>query len=146
MSTLAHEAPVSGLSRVAGRFRPAFILWRHVIQEMIAPTLLGFGVFTFLMLMRFLLRISQIWIQYGAELATVLWAIVYLTLFRLSPRTFHRWRAFLLRRFGARVSMKAKVYPRARIWAPWNLSMADYSTLADHVDCYCADSITIVAD
>ncbi len=77
MSTLAHEAPASGFSRAAARFRPAFILWRHVIQEMIAPTLLGFGVFTFLMLMRFLLRISQIWIQYGAELATVLWAIVY---------------------------------------------------------------------
>ena len=77
MSTLELETRVSALGSSAGRLRPAFILWRHVIQEMIAPTLLGFGVFTFLMLMRFLLRISQIWIQYGAELATVLWAIVY---------------------------------------------------------------------
>ena len=77
MSTLAPLTPINNLLRGAARLRPAFILWRHVIQEMIAPTLLGFGVFTFLMLMRFLLRISQIWIQYGAELATVLWAIVY---------------------------------------------------------------------
>ncbi len=77
MNTLAREDPVSGTRRAAARLRPAYILWRHVIKEMIPPTLLGFGVFTFLMLMRFLLRISQIWIQYGAELTTVLWAIVY---------------------------------------------------------------------
>lgn len=59
------------------RHRPALILWRHVIQELLTPTLLGFGVFTFLFLMRFLLRISQLWIVYGAELENVLWAVVY---------------------------------------------------------------------
>lgn len=59
------------------RARPAFILWRHVIFELLTPTLIGFAVFTFLFLMRFLLRISQLWIVYGAELETVLWAVVY---------------------------------------------------------------------
>ncbi len=59
------------------RSRPALILWRHVIQELIAPTLIGFLVFTFLMLMRWLLEISRLWIQYGADLSQVLWAVVY---------------------------------------------------------------------
>lgn len=57
--------------------RPTWILWRHVIREIVPPTALGFLLFTFLMLMRFLLQISRLWIQYGAELSTVLWAIVY---------------------------------------------------------------------
>ncbi|MCZ6835470.1 MAG: hypothetical protein O7G85_06830, partial [Planctomycetota bacterium] len=58
---------------------------------------------------------------------------------------FHRWRALLLRLFGAKVSMKARVYPRARIWAPWNLHMDDYATLGDDVDCYCVDLVRIGA-
>ncbi len=73
----------------------------------------------------------------------VLWGIVQATLFRFSPRPFHRWRAMLLRLFGADVTMKSRVYPKARIWAPWNLSMADYATLADDVDCYCVERISI---
>lgn len=59
------------------RSRPALILWRHVIKALLAPTALGFAVFTFLFLMRFLLRISQLWIVHGAELENVLWVIVY---------------------------------------------------------------------
>lgn len=75
----------------------------------------------------------------------VLWGIVWTLLFRTSPRPFHAWRAVLLRLFGARVSMRARVYPRARVWAPWNLTMDDYATLADDVDCYCVAPITIGA-
>jgi LPS export ABC transporter permease LptF/LPS export ABC transporter permease LptG len=59
------------------RIRPATILWRHVILELMAPTVLAFSVFTFLFLMRFLLRISRLWIVYGAELGDVLWMVVY---------------------------------------------------------------------
>jgi len=68
---------MSSLAISVMRARPAFILWRHVILELLTPTALGFAVFTFLFLMRFLLRISQLWIVYGAELSTVLWAVVY---------------------------------------------------------------------
>jgi putative colanic acid biosynthesis acetyltransferase WcaF len=75
----------------------------------------------------------------------VLWALVYRTLFRMSPKPCHRWRARLLRMFGGNVSMKARVYPRARVWGPWNLTMDDYATLADDVDCYCVTDITIGA-
>lgn len=57
--------------------RPTYILWRHVLREVVPPTLLAFGIFTFLMLMRSLLQLSRLWIQYGAELTDVLWSLVY---------------------------------------------------------------------
>ena len=75
----------------------------------------------------------------------VLWGLVQGTLFRWSPRPMHKWRAFLLRLFGADVSMKARVYPKAKVWGPWNLTMDDFATLADDVDCYCVDRISIGA-
>jgi putative colanic acid biosynthesis acetyltransferase WcaF len=73
----------------------------------------------------------------------VVWGVVQSTLFRWSPRPCHKWRAMLLRMFGADVTMKARIYPKAKIWAPWNLSMDDYATLADDVDCYCVERISI---
>ena len=79
-------------------------------------------------------------------MARALWGLVYVGLFRISPRPFHRWRALLLCLFGAKVSMRARVYPRARIWAPWNLEMAEYATLGDDVDCYCVAPIHIGAN
>jgi len=55
----------------------------------------------------------------------------------------HRWRGWLLRRFGARLHPTARVYPRARIWAPWNLEMAARATIADDVDVYAVDRIVL---
>ncbi|MDF1809627.1 MAG: hypothetical protein P1U42_08025 [Phycisphaerales bacterium] len=79
------------------------------------------------------------------RLLRVLWGFVQATLFRWSPRPCHRWRAFLLRSFGADVTMKSRVYPKAKVWGPWNLKMDDFATLADDVDCYCVDRISIGA-
>ena len=70
------------------------------------------------------------------RLARVAWNLVQGTLYRYSPTVLHGWRCFLLRSFGARVGAKAHPYPRARIWAPWNLVMKPYSCLANDVDCY----------
>lgn len=75
--------------------------------------------------------------------ARAAWSIVQATLFRLSPRPAHRWRNLLLRAFGADLHPTARVYPRARVWGPWNLRMDAYATIADDVDCYCVDSITL---
>ena len=75
----------------------------------------------------------------------LLWNCVYLTLFRPTLRPMLRWRCFLLRCFGAKISKRARVYPKARIWAPWNLIMDDYATLSDHVDCYCVAPVRIGA-
>lgn len=77
------------------------------------------------------------------RLLRVVWNIVYVLLFRPSPRPFHTWRRLVLRCFGAKLGTKAKVFSTARVWAPWNLTMGDYSTIAPDVDCYCVSPITI---
>ena len=64
------------------------------------------------------------------------WGIVYVLFFRPSPRVLHAWRAFLLRCFGAKLGKQCHVYPKARIWAPWNLDLDDYVGIADDVICY----------
>lgn len=79
------------------------------------------------------------------RLGRIAWAIVYAILFRPSPRPFHAWRNFLLRLFGAHLHPSARVYPKARVWAPWNLYMDERATLADDVDCYCVLPIRIGA-
>jgi putative colanic acid biosynthesis acetyltransferase WcaF len=73
----------------------------------------------------------------------VAWKLVWRLLFRTSPTPLHGWRRFLLRRFGATIHSTAEPYPGVRIWAPWNLEMGAYSTLADDVDCYCVDRVLL---
>jgi len=53
------------------------------------------------------------------------------------------WRCFLLRLFGAQLGRSVHVYPSAKIWAPWNLVMGDYSCLSEQVDCYTVEKISI---
>lgn len=77
------------------------------------------------------------------KLGRLLWAVVYLLLFRITPRPFHFWRCFLLRLFKARIGTNVKVYATARIWAPWNLEIQDGAILGDRVDCYCVAPIRI---
>ncbi len=74
-----------------------------------------------------------------------LWSVIWLFLFRLSPRMCHGWRRFLLRLFGAQIGQDVKVYPSARVWAPWNLTMHDFAVIGPSVDCYCVAPITIGA-
>nr|WP_082874848.1 putative colanic acid biosynthesis acetyltransferase [Burkholderia sp. MSMB1589WGS] len=71
------------------------------------------------------------------------WSIVYVTLFRPSPRPFHAWRALLLRMFGAKLGTHVHIYPGARIWAPWNLEIGDKVGVADRVNIYNMDKIRI---
>jgi putative colanic acid biosynthesis acetyltransferase WcaF len=79
------------------------------------------------------------------KLARTLWNGVWLLLYRPSPVLLHGWRRFLLRLFGGRIGRGAHPYPSAKIWAPWNLEMGDYSCLSHNVDCYCVDRITLGA-
>jgi putative colanic acid biosynthesis acetyltransferase WcaF len=72
-----------------------------------------------------------------------LWGVVWLLLFRPSPRPLHGWRRVLLRLFGAKVGRGAMPYPSAIIWAPWNLTMGDNSTLGDGADCYSVARVDI---
>jgi putative colanic acid biosynthesis acetyltransferase WcaF len=80
------------------------------------------------------------------RLARTAWHIVWLLLFRPTPRMLHPWRCFLLRLFGAKLGKAVHPYPSARIWAPWNLEMGDHACLSEEVDCYCVDKIVIGAN
>lgn len=79
------------------------------------------------------------------RLARLLWGIVYALLFRTSPRPLHAWRGFLLRCFGAKLGKGCHVYPKAKIWAPWNLVLADHAGIANDVDCYSVALISLGA-
>ncbi|MBN2393601.1 MAG: putative colanic acid biosynthesis acetyltransferase [Anaerolineae bacterium] len=77
------------------------------------------------------------------RIARLLWWVVSALLFKPTPRNFGAWRRFLLRCFGANLGRKAQVYSGAKIWAPWNLQMGDFSCLDDDVDCYNAGRVCI---
>lgn len=74
----------------------------------------------------------------------LLWELVYLFLFRPTPRfALEGWRRFLLRRFGAKIGHGSRVAPSCFVWAPWHLTMGNYVCLADGVDCYSQAEIVI---
>jgi putative colanic acid biosynthesis acetyltransferase WcaF len=81
----------------------------------------------------------------GNKLGRVLWGIVWLLLYRPSPKPFHFWRRFLLRLFGAKIGRGSHPHASVRIWAPWNLELGDHSCLGHEVDCYCVAPIAIGA-
>ncbi|MCZ7592442.1 MAG: putative colanic acid biosynthesis acetyltransferase [Kiritimatiellae bacterium] len=82
----------------------------------------------------------------GNRIARALWGVVYALFFRPTPRPFHGWRCFWLKLFGAKLGRGVRVYASARIWAPWNLAMGDFSVLGDFVDCYNVARIEIGAN
>jgi len=75
--------------------------------------------------------------------ARLVWKVTYALFFFPTPNMMFGWRAFLLRCFGARVGRNVHVYPRVRIWAPWNLDLGDEAGIADGVTLYSQDQITI---
>lgn len=79
------------------------------------------------------------WYEY---LGRVLWALIS-PLFRFSPRPLFGWRRILLRLFGARVGHRAHVYPSARIYLPWNLSLGDEASIGEWALVYNLGSVTI---
>jgi putative colanic acid biosynthesis acetyltransferase WcaF len=79
------------------------------------------------------------------RLFRLLWNIVYVTLFRFSPKPLHRWRSFLLRCFKAKIGKGVHVYPGVNIWAPWNLEIGDETGIAGGVILYSQGKIKIGA-
>src|SRR5579862_4412522 len=74
-----------------------------------------------------------------------LWAFVQATLFRWSPRPLHGFRARLLRLFGAGISAPGQVvvFPTARIFFPWKLTLAPRAMVGPHVNLYNLAPITL---
>jgi putative colanic acid biosynthesis acetyltransferase WcaF len=73
---------------------------------------------------------------FGNRVRRQLWSIVWIFLYRPSPRFAHAWRALLLRSFGARLGARCRFYPASRIWAPWNLTCEDTVMVADGAELY----------
>jgi len=77
------------------------------------------------------------------KVARAFWNVTFAFFYRPSPIPFHFWRRFLLRCFGAKLGKRTRVYPRTKIWAPWNLVMAEDSVIADDADCYSVTRIVV---
>jgi putative colanic acid biosynthesis acetyltransferase WcaF len=72
----------------------------------------------------------------GNRARRLAWNICWALLYRPSLRPMHAWRAFLLRSFGATLGPHARFYPKARIWAPWNLICGELVAVADGAEIY----------
>lgn len=73
----------------------------------------------------------------------LMWNLACFFLFRPSPNVLHGWRSFLLRCFGARVGKGVHVYPRVKIWAPWNIELKDQCGIANGTTLYSQGPISI---
>lgn len=89
------------------------------------------------------MTMRRVHLSIGNKLARACWNLVWLLLYRPTPRLMHGWRCLLLRAFGAKLGKGVHPYPSARIWAPWNLEMGDHACLSEGVDCYCVDKIRL---
>jgi putative colanic acid biosynthesis acetyltransferase WcaF len=69
--------------------------------------------------------------------------VAWLLLAAWTPAPLHRWRVWLLNRFGAQVHATAHVYGSARVWYPPNLVMEAGSCLGPSVNCYCMAPIRL---
>jgi putative colanic acid biosynthesis acetyltransferase WcaF len=73
---------------------------------------------------------------FSEKLSRYIWNLVYLIAFKFSPRICFRWRATLLRVFGAKIGAQCKIYPRAKIWLPKKLNIGDGVIIGDDVNLY----------
>lgn len=71
------------------------------------------------------------------------WDWVWFLLCEWTPKPCNPWRLFWLRIFGCKLDGKPFVHQRARIEAPWRLTMHDRSCLGDRAHAYCLDEIEL---
>ena len=85
---------------------------------------------------------------FGNKVARFAWDLVWLLLFRPTPRValFSRWRVLLLKLFGAKVAWSVNVLPSCRIWQPWRLTIGENSWIDGDVNLYSVDEIRIGHD
>lgn len=77
------------------------------------------------------------------RLARGLWGVVWLTLFRPSPRPLHAWRVALLKLFGARIGTHFHIHASARVWAPWQFEAGNHVGVGEGVNFYNMARLTI---
>jgi len=79
------------------------------------------------------------------KIGRLLWSIVQATAFRGSFHTWYGWRAWLLRRFGARLGRNVRVRRTSRFEIPWNLEMGDDVSIGDDAIIYALGPVKIGA-
>jgi len=79
------------------------------------------------------------------KIRRLLWNIVQSTIFRFSPRRADNWRAWLLRRFGAKVGRVKLLRSTVRIEVPWNIEIGEGAQIGDRVYLYSLGPISIGA-
>lgn len=87
-----------------------------------------------------LMRPAQSW---ASKVGRALWNLTWTLLCRPTPPGMHRWRCWVLRRFGARLGQNNFIYPSARIWAPWLLETGEVVTIARKAFVYNVGGVTI---
>ncbi|MBK4729407.1 colanic acid biosynthesis acetyltransferase WcaF [Oxynema sp. CENA135] len=73
----------------------------------------------------------------------LLWWLVQAIAFPLSLHSAHRFRCWLLRRFGARIGQGVMIRPTARFTYPWKVEIGEFSWIGDDVVFYSLDRITV---
>ena len=64
------------------------------------------------------------------QMKRALWTFVWRVFISWNPRVLcNGWIRMWYRVFGATISDVSYIHPTARVWAPWNLEMAPYSTI-----------------
>ena len=73
----------------------------------------------------------------------LIWFIVWILLFRPTPRGMFLWRNILLKIFGAKLGIHVHIHGSVKIWAPWNLRIGNYVGVGEGANFYSMDLITI---
>lgn len=84
--------------------------------------------------------------SFANKVRRAIWNIFCVVFYRTVPTPMFFVRRVILRLFGASIAHNARPYPRAKIFAPWNLVMAENSCIANDVQCYNVATITIGKD
>lgn len=79
------------------------------------------------------------------KIARVLWAVAESTLFRTTWPTWYRYRAWLLRRFGAAVHPTARIRRTCSFVCPWNLTVGPNTATGEKVWFYCLGPVSVGA-
>ncbi|WP_286727583.1 MULTISPECIES: hypothetical protein [Sphingobacterium] len=72
-----------------------------------------------------------------------IWKVVNATIFKFLPYNFNGYRRQILKMFGANIVGSVSVDRTARIDFPWNLTMANLSSIGKNTWIYCLDKIVI---
>jgi len=72
-----------------------------------------------------------------------LWWFVQATFFKMSPQFAYRFRAYILRLFGASIGKHTVIRPSVRITYPWKVKIGDYVWIGDYAELYSLGEIVI---